>query len=198
MELQAGALKLEFEKIGDRFGHKLLFDCGSKWSVVLESIEGTDQERWPASPPLQQIVAEPIGKDGRTVLLGVGLSGTGHWSISVDENDVGGLVSDIACRVSGDHGFLGSSWRLEKSWRQIRSEDHGDGKRIVVCNDEQKIFLELLALHGDIEITAAQESVLGGEIAGAMSTQIRSKPTGRDRYPKPHRWAVQCRLLVNS
>lgn len=179
MELQAGDLKVAFFKLCDRFSHRVLVKHDENWSVVLESIEGSDQESWPASPPFQQIVGEPIGKDGRMVLLGVGLSGTGHWSVSVDENDSGAIVFDVACRVSGDFGFLGSTWKLGKDWHLADAAED----RLLLRSPNGQKSLELVNLHG--KLFYEQAALL-----------IGSKPTGRDTYPKPHRWAVRLQKLT--
>jgi hypothetical protein len=179
MELQAGDLKVAFFKLCDRFSHRVLVKHDENWSVVLESIEGSDQESWPASPPFQQIVGEPIGKDGRMVLLGVGLSGTGHWSVSVDENDSGAIVFDVACRVSGDFGFLGSTWKLGKDWHLADAAED----RLLLRSPNGQKSLELVNLNG--KLFYEQAALL-----------IGSKPTGRDTYPKPHRWAVRLQKLT--
>lgn len=179
MELQAGDLKVAFFKLCDRFSHRVLVKHDENWSVMLESIEGSDQESWPASPPFQQIVGEPIGKDGRMVLLGVGLSGTGHWSVSVDENDSGAIVFDVACRVSGDFGFLGSTWKLGKDWHLADAAED----RLLLRSPNGQKSLELVNLHG--KLFYEQAALL-----------IGSKPTGRDTYPKPHRWAVRLQKLA--
>lgn len=196
MELQVGALKIEFEKIGDRFSHKLLIERDGEWSVVLESIEGTDEERWPASPPLQQIVAEPIGKDSRTVLLGVGLSGTGHWSISVDENEAGGLLMDIACRVSGDHGFLGSTWRLGESWAVSKLVQQDDRKIMFICYKYGGPSIEIASVHGDVDCMTCNTAKSTETGEPNIHAYIMSKPTGRDLYPKPQRWAARFTTLA--
>jgi hypothetical protein len=196
MELQADGLKFEFEKIGDRFSHKLMWRHDGEWIIVLESREGTDLERWPASPPLQQIVAEPIGKDGRMVLLGVGLSGTGHWSISVDENEQGGLLMDIACRVSGDHGFLGSTWRLGESWDVSRLEKRGDSKSVVICPKDGGRSIEISSVYGDVDCMTCNTANSTETAKSKIHTFIMSKPTGRDLYPKPQRWAVRFKIVA--
>lgn len=194
MELQSGAIKIEFDKVGDRFAHRVLRQRHDTWLLVLESIEGTAEERWPASPPLQQIVAEPIGKDSRIVLLGVGLSGTGHWSISVDENDAGGLLMDNACRVSGEHGFLGSTWNLASDWQIDQSGNQPNGTLRLVHATIQDLKIELTAVHGGLECTSRGSS---SSVFNELNTSpvIVSRPTGRDLYPKPHRWAVRCRTV---
>ena len=196
MELQADELKVEFEKVGDRFSHKISLKHDGSWSVVLESIEGTDEDKWPASPPLQQIVAEPIGKDGRTVLLGVGLSGTGHWSISVDENEAGGLFMDIACRVSGDHGFLGSTWRLGDSWVVSEFERQCDRKRLVVCPKVGGESIEISAVYGDLDCEICNTSNSTESSRPDIKPHIMSIPTGQDLYPKPQRWAIRFKSVA--
>jgi hypothetical protein len=196
MELQADRLKVEFEKVRDRFSHKLLIECNGEWSVVLESIEGTDEDKWPPSPPLQQIVAEPIGKDGSLVLLGVGLSGTGHWSISVDENEAGGMLMDIACRVSGDHGFLGSTWRLGESWVVSRLEKQGDRKSLIICPKDGGRSIEILSVYGDVDCMSCNTAHSTETAKPDIHTYIMSKPTGRDLYPKPQRWAVRFQAVA--
>lgn len=196
MNLQAGELNVEFEKVGDRFLHKVSLKHDGSWSVVLESIEGTDEDKWPASPPLQQIVAEPIGKDGRMVLLGVGLSGTGHWSISVDENEADGLLMDIACRVSGDHGFLGSTWRLGENWVVSQFEKQFDRKRLVVCPKVGGRSIEISAVYGDLDCEICDTDKSAETLRPDILTHIMSRPTGQDLYPKPQRWAVHFKAVT--
>lgn len=196
MELQVGVLKIEFVKVGDRFSHKLSVERDGLWSTILESIEGTDEENWPASPPLQQIVAEPIGKDGRLVLLGVGLSGTGHWSISVDENESGGLLLDVACRVSGDHGFLGSTWRLNRDWHISQQEKPCKVGDLILCSNDNRQSVEISAVYGDLDCGTPDFTSSAVTSTLDRDTRVISKPTGRDLYPKPQRWAVRCRVIA--
>ena len=195
MELQVGGLKIEFIKVGDRFSHKLSAERNGLWSTIIESIEGTDEDNWPASPPLQQIVAEPIGKDGRMVLLGVGLSGTGHWSISVDENESKGLLLDIACRVSGEHGFLGSTWRLSRDWHVSQHEKPCEGKRLIIRSNDDGQSIEFSAVHGDLDAKNTEVTNSNATLLHDSGTRVFSRPTGRDLYPKPQRWAIGCRVV---
>ncbi|MBU6175528.1 MAG: hypothetical protein KGQ60_17100 [Planctomycetes bacterium] len=89
---------------------------------VLHSIEGTAQEPWPASPPWQQIVEERIGSDQQSVLLGVGLSGSGHWSIAVEPlSSRPGLHLDVACKSHKTPTFLGTTFRIEPNWTLLQS-----------------------------------------------------------------------------
>ena len=117
-ELPAGLISIRFIKSGDRLAHCIGLQTSSDGSgsggflPVLESIEGDAQEAWPASPPMQQIVQEPIGLNSAPVLLGVGLSGNGHWSSAVEETSTGSLKLDIACKSSKSASYLGSQYRM--------------------------------------------------------------------------------------
>ncbi len=115
-ELSAGLISIRFIKSGDRLAHCIGLQTSSKGSgiflPVLESIEGDAQEAWPASPPMQQIVQELIGHNSAPVLLGVGLSGNGHWSSAVEETSTGSLKLDIACKSSKPASYLGSQYRV--------------------------------------------------------------------------------------
>ena len=115
-ELPAGLLSIRFIKSGDRLAHCIGLQTSSKglggFLPVLESIEGDAQEAWPASPPMQQIVQESIGQNSAPVLLGVGLSGNGHWSGAVEKTSSGSLKLDIACKISKPASYLGSRYRM--------------------------------------------------------------------------------------
>jgi len=115
-ELRAGLLNIRFIKSADRLAHCIGLQTSSEVSggflPVLESIEGDAKEAWPASPPMQQIVQEFIGHNSAPVLLGVGLSGNGHWSGAVEKTSAGSLKLDIACKSSKPASCLGSQYRV--------------------------------------------------------------------------------------
>lgn len=103
-------LRMEFAWQGDRFGHSVSIDQHSE--RLLESIEGTSGEIWPASPPFQSLRMETL-TDGRRVALLVGMAGQSYWSASVEA--VPGEMAirfDVACRTAGDAAALGSSYRV--------------------------------------------------------------------------------------
>jgi len=101
------------------------------WDAVLLS----EQEDWPASPPVQELSIERIGD--RDCLLGVGRAGKSHWSISIetlangtdeasspaqprtDASDSSrfpagrALRFDIACRCPEPPVWLGSTYRTD-------------------------------------------------------------------------------------
>ena len=75
------------------------------------SVEGTDTQDWPASPPLQQLDACPRS-DQRQGLVGLGAAGTSCWSLAVESDAQGGLSFDVACRANMPPAFVGSTYEL--------------------------------------------------------------------------------------
>jgi len=90
----------------DRFAHSI--SCLAAEEVLCRSIEGDDNQRWPPSPPLQQLSVEER-PEGRVALL-VGMAGRSHWSASYHLQDQS-LIVDVACRCSrGDDSWLGTTY----------------------------------------------------------------------------------------
>ncbi len=78
---------------------------------VLESIEGTPDQNWPPSPPLQELHLESR-PDGKQLALLVGMAGTSHWSMSVEfDPHAGRAIFDVACRVKREADGLGSCYQ---------------------------------------------------------------------------------------
>ncbi len=82
----------------DRYAHTIYAAGGRQ----LIGYEGSAQDDWPASAALSQLSTEII--DGRPTILGVGCSGTTHFSVSVQLSDTGGgqpfIQFDWAARLS--------------------------------------------------------------------------------------------------
>jgi hypothetical protein len=118
-------LAVAFWRRGDRYAHALYALLGSADPqsgpsspagvsplLLMASQEGTDQESWPSSPPLQQLIVEPR-EAGREVALLIGMAGSSHWSLSIDVDRVAGLiVFETACRCSSRPVELGSRYWL--------------------------------------------------------------------------------------
>ena len=98
--LSAGALRVRYSKVRDRLSHTIGIVDGDIYLPLLESIEGSEEEPWPASPPMQQMVEECFTPGASPVLLGVGLSGNGHWSTAIESQKNHLLKFDIACKNS--------------------------------------------------------------------------------------------------
>ena len=108
-------LRIEFAWHGDRFGHSV--SMGQPAERLLESIEGSSGEIWPASPPFQSLRAETLA-DGRRVGLLVGMAGQSYWSASVEPvSGEAAILFDVACRTTGDIAGLGSRYRAVSGGR---------------------------------------------------------------------------------
>ncbi len=112
--ITVGTFAVEFERSGDRFGHRVWFVGSDEPRLLLESIE-TDRPvdpAWPPSPPLQELHWETRASGDKVALL-VGMAGKSHWSLSCRGDRASGtIVLDAACRVKQAPQWLGSSYRL--------------------------------------------------------------------------------------
>jgi hypothetical protein len=116
-----GTLSLVFERRGDRLAHaiwlKPLNGNGQQTGepptlLLLESVEGSSDDHWPASPPLQSLSIESF-VPGTSVALLVGMAGNSHWSASIEPcREPTGFLFDLACRTTASAAFLGSTYRL--------------------------------------------------------------------------------------
>jgi hypothetical protein len=112
--LQWGDLIVEAQRIGDRFDWRILCEPLSASAVpLLQSVPSAKEMAWPRFPPLQELAQE--SHSDTEVLLGVGMAGKSHWSVSVDrrqEPHQPAMVFDFACRLSESPTFLGACWML--------------------------------------------------------------------------------------
>lgn len=84
----------------DRFAHQLVLVTPDAEWLLLQSVEGTDQEDFPPSPPLQDMSVER--RVGSQVALGVGMAGSSMWSLSVEAlTGTGDLFFEWACQTRG-------------------------------------------------------------------------------------------------
>ncbi len=110
--LEAAGLRLRFCWHGDRYTHEIWLLDGADWIRALASVEGSPQDDWPASPPLQSLEIDKR-QDGPSVALLVGMAGNSHWSASAQIDPQVPCVSfDVACRVRDSQvGPLGSAYQ---------------------------------------------------------------------------------------
>jgi hypothetical protein len=104
-------LRIEFQWLGDRFGHTIsAVHPSGEIRPLLESIEGTPADNWPTSPPLQSLSIETL-KDGRRAALLVGMAGGSHWSASIEATPCRAeFIFDMACRHNRQPIWLGSRY----------------------------------------------------------------------------------------
>ncbi|MEL7498735.1 MAG: hypothetical protein AAFN77_14095 [Planctomycetota bacterium] len=88
----------------------------------MSSLEGTDDDRFPTCPPIQDLhehqLADTNRRD-RAVVLGVGMAGKGHWSASIswEHSSQAMLRNDYACLMKDDtNGWLGSTFQVDSNW----------------------------------------------------------------------------------
>ncbi|MCA9216723.1 MAG: hypothetical protein KDB27_26825 [Planctomycetales bacterium] len=174
IKCQNQLLQVRFGWHGDRYKHcvEARYSRDSDWQVIAESIEGSDREIWPSSPPFQQVESH-IGGTGRSCLLAVGLAGGSHWSASieeiVDEPEAGiaRIRFDVACRIKAGGGSLGSTYRSDRMERSVTDP------AIVQLSDQIQVRLE-----------AAEES-RSSVLDGIFSVSPLSIPDGG---PATARW----------
>lgn len=117
--IPVGPLQLVFAWQGDRYGHRVELPRAPEMQpgralCLLQSEEGQPDEIWPPSPPLQECHLESRPNECTVALL-VGRAGTSHWSLSVlCDPHSGRMTFEAACRLRGESGSLGSSYRFPK------------------------------------------------------------------------------------
>jgi hypothetical protein len=115
-------LRARFQRRGDRYAHRVVLCDRDNEICLLDSVEGDHHERWPPSPPLQQISGEQL-PDGRKVVLLVGMAGRSHWSLSATTTpDRKALVFEVACRAVESPERLCSQYQTPGNPYDIRGE----------------------------------------------------------------------------
>lgn len=105
-------LRVEFLRERDRYGHRVSVVSDGREATLLVSQEGSDEDHWPPSPPLQQLSIEER-EAGRHVALLLGMAGKSHWSLSVEPGSQPlSFVFDVACRLRDNPGYLGSTYQF--------------------------------------------------------------------------------------
>jgi hypothetical protein len=167
-------LWVEFTRPQDRFVHRVSGACGGWSGTLAESVEGTDEEVWPASPALQQLSIEH--RERVDVALLVGMSGRSHWSLSIEAaQGTGKFLFDAACRVRESPLRCGSGYRIDWGTQYEQSTDrlrwHRGG-----------VWYELTVLEIAGSLPARLERVADG---------IRIEAPPPDRLPATVRWRYQ-------
>jgi hypothetical protein len=106
-------LRVTVRWLGDRYGHSIDVSHDGQWFPLLQSIEGTELEEFPPSPPLQQLHVE--SRDETSIALLVGMAGKNYWSMSVESRSIDMLTFDVACRTNSRALQLRSSYRSPRA-----------------------------------------------------------------------------------
>jgi len=180
IKLSAGMLSVRYAKFHDRLSHSIGIQVGDSYCPLLESIEGSEEEPWPASPPMQQVVEECFTPGAPPVLLGVGLSGNGHWSIAVETLDSKRLKFDIACKNSKSAQWLGSQYRV-----------------LVNCQKPERTLPNAIVLnvaeHGDTSTQCTIEMRVSIGQLDRLDSDLRFNvlPVSEPSEIRTHRWCFE-------
>ncbi len=169
--LSSGLLAVVFQRRGDRVEHQVRVNVGGRaeqtaagiedWRVVARSIEGSESQAWPPSPPVQELHLETQPNHGR-VALGVGMAGRSHWSISMAAPRQEEIVCEVACRLHAPAGWLGSRFTLEPDvasrrraeggWQLLHAAGGGlvelDAVGTSICETDELAVVPSEMLHG--------------------------------------------------
>jgi len=100
-------LVVAVRKEKDRFGHSIFVAGPSGLKEVFRSVEGSDQQDWPPSPPIQDYSIEH--REESSLVLAVGMAGKSHWSASFEAKpESKQIIFDIACRTNARPGSPGN------------------------------------------------------------------------------------------
>ena len=185
ISLTAGVLSVRYSKLPDRLTHTIGIILGDTYIPFLEAVEGSAEDSWPPSPPMQQMVQESFTPNASPVLLGVGLSGNGHWSSAIETKDARGLKFDIACRNSKSATELGSRYRVLGTIQPL--------PRL----NSVEIVLAASNLIANNEITRIEFAVTIGRLDSFdAGSEIKVSPMSDPELSQTHRWCYEVRLLV--
>ncbi|MDA1053937.1 MAG: hypothetical protein O3C40_26095 [Planctomycetota bacterium] len=122
MNADGVGLQVQFIWRQDRHVHTISLMIDGRSVPVFESVEGSNVDVWPPSPPLQQLSVEELRPETQVALL-VGMAGKSHWSMSVEPaDDRAAFVFDVACRSRDAAEQLGSGYLLLADGRSTSGE----------------------------------------------------------------------------
>ena len=106
-----GLLGVDFTWRNGRFHQTIFRQSHDVRCPLATSCEEDTHGPWPLSPVLQQLDDVDL-PDGRRGIVGLGMAGQNHWSLSIEPTEDGSLRYDVACRVKkGPPTFLGSTFQ---------------------------------------------------------------------------------------
>jgi len=119
---------MRFQRDDDRWIHQFVLISNGEELPLLSSVEGTANDIWPDSPPLQDASHHALG--GGEAILCVGMAGKSHWSaaFSIENSDDPGqsdfIKCDLACLQKDDSegvvlsdAKLLSTYAIDSHWK---------------------------------------------------------------------------------
>jgi hypothetical protein len=168
-EPEAGiSLRLNLIWARDRFSQRISVVTKGQAELILQSVDRDDQEAWPPSPPLQQLLVED--RPNGPVALMVGMAGDSHWSASIEQRSgPNGFRFDVACRIGSQPLRLGSSYLASQLAKSLSSRQLvlGGAKASVLISTQESGP----AAAAQVEIAQSQTiSIRNSQSAGPPST----------------------------
>ena len=145
-------LRVEFVRLGPRWGHRILGVERQQTRSLLHSIEGDETDSFPPSPALQQIDLQQLGDVTAAMLIG--MAGRNHWSICVEARPATrSILWDVACRGECEDGhFFGSSYEPFASWQG------GSESRVIDVSNGYRYELQLPCGRVSSKLVSSQNS----------------------------------------
>ena len=108
---QGATLRVLFQRSGDRWTHEVQLQSGAELIRLCAAREGGEQDRWPPSAVIQEVL--PQSTEAGWSVAGLGMAGKSHWSLVVAPLvDTVGVEFDVACRVKELPDWLGATYEL--------------------------------------------------------------------------------------
>jgi hypothetical protein len=187
ISLTAGTLSVRYSKMRDRLTHTIGIVMGDAYVPILEAIEGSADAPWPPSPPMQQMVEESFKPDASPVLLGVGLSGNGHWSSAIETTKPSGLKFDIACKNSKSSTDFGSQYRV---LGDLQPSPRPNSVEIVLAAKDNIANNETIRIEFTVTIGQLDFSDFEGHVKVSPMSDPNSMQT--------HRWCYELSLVCHT
>ena len=176
--------QIRFVRHGDRWAHTVGVVLGDRLLPLLASIESSQDELWPPSPPLKDLHLHDA--NGTTTAMLVGMAGNSHWSVTVQLAQGDPAVNfDIACRIKDE---LPDADDAQKQVSPLSSS-----YRTMVCPTSESNQAAALMLD-DLSIRVSSDPVAGNEdtpaavvTTGDNSVQIVLLPEAA-ALPRTVRW----------
>ena len=155
-------LRVVFAWSNDRWAHEIHLVRASETIVIARSMEGDASHDWPPSPPIQELMEHEVEK--RPVLLGVGMAGKNHWSLSAELEAGQSVRFDVACRVTEPTpGWLGTTYKIEdhvsvESTSDCEMRLESDGEIIEFATSDQNATMAFSAQERIITLSPPNSS----------------------------------------
>jgi hypothetical protein len=178
--------QIHFVRHGDRWAHTIGVVRGDRLLPLLASIEGSEKDLWPPSPPLKDLHLHDA--NGNTTAMLVGMAGNSHWSVTVQLAKGDPAVKfDIACRIKDE---LPDTRAAQKRLSSLSSS-----YRTMVCPTPESNQAATLMLDDvSVSVRVSSDPVAGNEhtpdaivTTGDNSVQIVPLPDAA-ALPRTVRW----------